>query len=203
MEEDSRVSSHWRRCLGFSGDVEESLKSASSSRNPVEMFTDLQLQLEQLALSLPLLLVQPLLHLLQVQILHLQQLLQFGIFGFHCQQRSVTCWRWARLTAVMIRVVVSWHQQASGEEACGSSSEGRRQLQKPAAPHTWAEAAQQSLGSGAVMSVSMRMLRGCHQGCYEAVTRLLWGCYKAVTRLLQGCYEAVDEAVAKRLPVAI
>lgn len=59
-----------------------------ASRDPVEMFTDLQLELKELTLSLFLLVVQPLLHLLQVQILHLQQLLQFSIFRLGCQQSS-------------------------------------------------------------------------------------------------------------------
>lgn len=59
-----------------------------ASRDPVEMFTDLQLELKELTLSLFLLVVQPLLHLLQVQILHLQQLLHFSIFRLGCQQSS-------------------------------------------------------------------------------------------------------------------
>lgn len=59
-----------------------------ASRDPVEMFTDLQLELKELTLSLFLLVVQPLLHLLQVQILHLQQLLQFSIFRLGCRQSS-------------------------------------------------------------------------------------------------------------------
>lgn len=62
-----------------------------ATQDHVEIPTDLQLQLKQLTLPLFLLVVQPFLHLLQVKVLPLEQLLYFSILRLCCQQSSFTC----------------------------------------------------------------------------------------------------------------
>lgn len=62
-----------------------------ATQDHVEISIDLQLQLKQLTLLLFLLAVQPFLHLLQVKVLPLEQLLYFSILRFCCQQSSFSC----------------------------------------------------------------------------------------------------------------
>lgn len=74
--------------------MEKILTSTSvteATQDHVEIPTDLQPQLKQLTLPLFLLVVQPFLHLLQVKVLPLEQLLYFSILRLCCQQSSFTC----------------------------------------------------------------------------------------------------------------